>query len=49
MSINMMTFQEAATHIGEIKKKNGPVIGDITIKNLQAENIILSKCLSLGT
>ena len=47
MSINMMTPQEAATHTGEIKK-GWTSYRDIAIKNLQTENIILNKCLSLG-
>lgn len=48
MSINMMTPQEAATHTGEIKK-GWTSYRDIAIKNLQTENIITNKCLSLGT
>ena len=49
MSINMMTPQEAATHTGEIKKvESGFSYRDIAIKNLQTENIITNKCLSLG-
>lgn len=47
MSINMMTLQEAATHTGEIKKE-WTSYRDIAIKNLQTENIISNKCLSLG-
>ncbi|MBR8709532.1 hypothetical protein IX321_002348 [Bacteroides pyogenes] len=47
MSINMMTPQEAATHTGEIKK-GWTSYRDIAIKNLQTENIISNKCLSLG-
>ena len=47
MSINMMTPQEAATHTGEIKK-GWTSYRDIAIKNLQTENIVSNKCLSLG-
>lgn len=47
MSINMMTPQEAATHTGEIMK-GWTSYRDIAIKNLQTENIITNKCLSLG-
>lgn len=47
MSINMMTPQEVAAHTGEIKK-GWTCYRDIAIKNLQTENIISNKCLSLG-
>ena len=47
MSIHRMTPQEAATHTGEIKK-GWTSYRDIAIKNLQTENIITNKCLSLG-
>ena len=39
--------QEAATHTGEIKK-GWTSYRDIAIKNLQTENIVSNKCLSLG-
>lgn len=47
MSINMMIPQEAAIHTAEIKK-GWTSYRDIAIKNLQTENIISSKYLSLG-
>lgn len=47
MNINMMTPQEATTHTGEIKK-GWTSYRDFVIKNLQTENIISNKCLSLG-
>lgn len=46
MSINMMTSQKAATHTSEIKK-GWTSYRDIAIKNLQTENNISNKCLSL--
>lgn len=48
MSINMMILQKATTHTGENKKERTSYI-DIAIKDLQKENIILDKCLSLET
>lgn len=41
-----MTSQEAATHTYEIKKVCTSY-GNIAIKNLQTENFISNKCLSL--
>lgn len=48
MSINVITPQEVATHTGEIKE-GWTSYRDIAIKNLQTENIISSKYLSLRT
>ena len=48
MSINMITPHDAATHTGEIKK-GWTSYRAIAIKNLQTENIISSKYLSLRT
>lgn len=47
MSINLMIFQRADTHTGEIMK-GWTSYRNIAIKNLQGENIISNKCLSLG-
>lgn len=47
MSINMMTPQEAAAHIGEIKK-GWTSYRDTAIKHLQQENFISDECLPLG-
>ena len=43
----LLVVMKAATHTGEIKK-GWTSYRDIAIKNLQTENIITNKCLSLG-
>ena len=47
LSTHVMIPQQAVTHTGEIEK-GWTGYRDIAIKNLQTENIILNKCLSLG-